>query len=201
MMIQPIFAQPVFVSKLENISDQEVDFINKQKKSVFMNKGGNYYSQNSNILREKEMELLLKKIQEKVSEYFDKIVCTIDDIKPYITQSWLNWTHKGEGHHTHTHSNSYISGVYYVSCKKNDSIIFEKPQEAIQFENFEKFNIFNMRSWECPVENNTLILFPSLIRHGVKINESNHTRITLAFNVFIKGTIGAKNTLTELEVK
>ena len=40
MMSKPIFAQPVFVSKLENINDQEVDFINKQKKC--MNKGGNY---------------------------------------------------------------------------------------------------------------------------------------------------------------
>ena len=36
-----------------------------------------------------------------------------------ITQSWINFTKKGEYHHPHAHPNSLISGVFYVEADKD----------------------------------------------------------------------------------
>tara|TARA_R100001591_G_scaffold49212_1_gene59877 strand:+ start:586 stop:1215 length:630 start_codon:yes stop_codon:yes gene_type:complete len=202
--VEPIFAHPIFICDLDNnLNDDEFNFLEKQKKHKVLNKGGNYNSKNTYILREKEMIKLNQKLQDKVKEYFEVIVCTSDDVDPYITQSWLNWTNEGEAHHEHYHANSLISGVYYIDCIENiDSIIFEKPnQDVIQFSNFKSFNIFNSRTWELNIKNNSLILFPSFLKHSVKMNKLKHTRTSLAFNVFVKGVIGDKNYLTELEIK
>ena len=35
-----------------------------------------------------------------------------------------------------------------------------------------------------------IILFPSNLYHSVKINKNDYTRISLAFNTFLRGTIG-----------
>ena len=39
-----------------------------------------------------------------------------------ITQSWLNRTKPQEHHHSHYHRNSYLSGVFYITCLPNDGI-------------------------------------------------------------------------------
>ncbi len=52
--------------------------------------------------------------------------------------------------------------------------------------------------FSIPQENNNLILFPSSLTHMVETKEGNNTRISLAFNVFIKGIIGDNKNLTEL---
>ena len=41
-------------------------------------------------------------------------------------------------------------------------------------------------------------MFPSSLTHMVETKEGNNTRISLAFNVFIKGKIGNNKQLTEL---
>jgi hypothetical protein len=41
-------------------------------------------------------------------------------------------------------------------------------------------------------------MFPSSLTHMVETKEGTNTRISLAFNVFIKGTIGVNSLLTEL---
>jgi hypothetical protein len=43
-----------------------------------------------------------------------------------------------------------------------------------------------------------IILFPSSLTHMVETKEGTNTRISLAFNVFIKGTVGNNKNLTEL---
>ena len=43
-----------------------------------------------------------------------------------------------------------------------------------------------------------LFLFPSFLHHGVDKKKGTNTRISLSFNVFMKGKIGVKEQLTEL---
>ena len=62
-------------------------------------------------------------------------------------------------------------------------------------------NPYNAECMTVPVQKNKLILFPSWLEHGVDLNESATTdRISLAFNVFARGTLGAKGTTSELIV-
>ena len=63
-----------------------------------------------------------------------------------------------------------------------------------------EFNLYNSRSWFFPVETNQIILFPSSTTHSVGQKKGNNTRLSLAFNVFIKGKIGSNFGLTELNL-
>ena len=44
-------------------------------------------------------------------------------------------------------------------------------------------------------------MFPSSLTHGVDTTEGDDTRISLVFNVFIKGTLGTYSSATELILK
>ena len=98
------------------------------------------------------------------------------------------------------HPNSLVSGIFYVSAdKKVDSITFSKVplDERIKL-NITKYNIFNSSSCTFPVETGNILLFRSSLEHGVKNKKGNNIRISLSFNIFIKGTVGNKEDLTEL---
>jgi len=142
---------------------------------------------------------LRKELNEIVKDYFNKIICPSNNIKPYITQSWLNYTETNQYHHIHNHYNSLVSGILYIKADKdNDRVQFHSNKYNMIEIGVEKLNEFNSGSWSIPVESRQVFLFPSSLDHSVEIKQGKNTRISLAFNVFIKGIIGSKNTLSEL---
>jgi len=120
-------------------------------------------------------------------------------IKAYITQSWLNYTQQNQFHHIHSHPNSFLSGVYYISCD-DDTISFQdftyKQIDPI----VEKQTRYNSARWDQPTKTHDLFLFSSALKHSVNLKQNNATRISLAFNVFLKGEIGKARNLTYLKV-
>jgi len=202
MIIQPVFPEPVYFSKLARaLTKEELKTINKYKKKTYSNEG-NTTSNDNYVLENKAFKNLKKDLNKKVVHYFNEVVCTYSPIIPYITQSWINYTETNQFHHRHAHANSYISGVCYIDAKKGvDQIKFYKtgfPQ--IQLEVI-KFNVFNSTSWWYPVQTGDIILFPSSLEHGVDRKKGTNTRISLSFNVFMKGKIGDKFKKTELTLK
>ena len=200
-IINNLFPTPVYISMLNRkLNKKELSFIDKIKSDTYKNEG-NTTSNNNYILEEKEFSKLKLDLDLIVQDYFNRIVSPKNNIEPYITQSWLNYTNKNEYHHMHAHPNSLISGVFYINSNdKFDKIKFFKQQyEAIQLETKE-WNIWNSKSWWFPVKTGDIILFPSSLTHMVENKQGDNTRISLAFNVFIKGTIGNNKDLTELTV-
>jgi hypothetical protein len=51
------------------------------------------------------------------------------------------------------------------------------------------------------VKDNTIAIFPSLLAHSVKTNTHQRERISIAFNIFVRGKIGSEEALTLLEIK
>ena len=200
MIIHQLFPEPLYFSKLDRtLSKKELKTINEYKKNTYKN-AGNTTSNDNYVLENKTLKNLKKDLRTKVIDYFDKIVCTDNSITPYITQSWINYTESDQFHHSHSHPNSLVSGVFYISAdKKVDSITFYKANadETIKLE-VTKYNIFNAKSWWYPVNTGDIILFPSSLEHGVDHKKGNNIRISLSFNVFIKGKIGDKSDLTAL---
>jgi uncharacterized protein (TIGR02466 family) len=153
------------------------------------------------VLDKPELANLKSEIMEFVQYWFDNIACS-KEVKPYITQSWLNWTLKDQHHHKHTHANSYLSGVLYISGEE-DKINFEKTRyEQIKIvpENKDKYNEFNSDVTWFKVAPGKLILFPSYVMHSVEKKKDDIIRVSLAFNVFVAGTLGRQNSLTELKL-
>ena len=89
--------------------------------------------------------------------------------------------------------------MFYINCnEKFDKIkFFNDTYKTIKLE-IKNWNIWNSESWWFSVKTGNVILFPSSLTHMVETKQGDNTRISLAFNVFIKGTIGDKEKLTEL---
>jgi len=196
--INVIFPTPVYISKLNReISKQELDLINKSQKDSHKNEG-NITSNNNYILEEKPFKNLKKDLMLRVDDYFNKVL-SAKNVEPYITQSWLNYTETNQYHHKHAHPNSLVSGVFYINCDdKFDKIKFFKEEyKTIRIE-IKEWNLYNSESWWFSVKTGDIILFPSSLTHMVETKEGSNTRISLAFNVFVKGTVGVNKQLTEL---
>lgn len=203
-VVQPIFPVPIVLSQLDrDWSPEEKQFFAKQNSKQVRNIG-NSMSKNNYILNEPELAGLKAEIDEVLKKYVDNIICPeSDDIEIYITQSWMNWTRAGEWHHKHTHSNSYLSGVLYInSDEKVDKIVMiNDTYRTIKFK-MKEINHFNTETWDFTARPGMVIIFPSWMTHMVemKAQSQNNTRISLAFNTFVRGTLGANNALTELKL-
>jgi len=199
MTLHQIFPEPIYISKVERaLTKEELQTVDKYKKKTQTNLG-NTRTEDSYILDHKALKNLKKDLYKKVIHYFDEVVCTSNSIVPYITQSWINYTEPNQQHPSHSHANSYISGVFYVDAKKGvDRIKFYKRGHQEILLAVSKYNIFNSSTWWYPVQTGDVVLFPSSLIHGVDIKKGTNTRISLSFNVFFKGKIGDDQILTEL---
>ena len=203
--INGIFPCPVYIVKRDtDLSPTEEKEIEKIIKKGMKSNIGNSNTINSYIFDSK-----LKKIkqfcEQQLKIYVEKVINPEEELDFYITQSWLNITKPGEHHHEHSHANSIISGVFYISTVEDDKILFKDPnikiKEMIKIIS-EKFNLYNSASWSFPVKNNELFLFPSWLGHKVDTNEKATTdRISLSFNTFAKGILGGRSELSELILK
>jgi uncharacterized protein (TIGR02466 family) len=197
--INGIFPTPIYISKLNReLTPLELKFVDKNKKDFHKN-DGNITSNNNYILNEKPFVNIKKDLDLRVQDYFDKVISPANNIKPYITQSWLNYTETNQYHHKHAHPNSLVSGVFYINChEEHDKIkFFNDNYKTIKLE-VKDWNMWNSESWWFPVKTGDIILFPSSLTHMVETKQGDNTRISLAFNVFIKGTVGNNKNLTEL---
>jgi uncharacterized protein (TIGR02466 family) len=197
--VNGIFPTPVYMSKLDrDLTKKELSFIDKSKLNFYKNEG-NITSNDNYILNQKVFSKLKEELDLRVKDYFHKVLSTTDAVTPYITQSWLNYTETNQYHHKHQHPNSLVSGVFYVNCHKElDKIkFFNDTYKTIKPE-IKDWNLYNSESWWFIVKTGDIILFTSSLTHMVENKEGTNTRISLAFNVFIKGNIGNNKNLTEL---
>ena len=197
--INGIFPTPIYISKLDReLTTLELKFVDKNKKDFYKN-DGNITSKNNYILNEKPFANIKKQLDLKIQDYFDKIILPANNITPYITQSWLNYTETNQYHHKHEHANSLVSGVFYINCDdKFDKIKFFNDKYSTIKPEVKEWNIWNSESWWFSVKTGDIILFPSSLTHMVENKQGTNTRISLAFNVFIKGKVGNNKELTEL---
>lgn len=186
--LHPLFPVPVYKEKLRLLTNTELEFF----KSVEMCSQtlGNLSSVDNHILNHPQLVDLKKEIEKKLSEYCNSILQT--DLEIYITNSWVNETNPTQQHYLHNHSNSILSGVYYIDVEDSlPFITFNRMQLPFLLNIVPKeFTMFNSTEWSIPVENGSLIIFPSTLYHYVKPNDSNKPRHSLAFNSFVKGNIG-----------
>jgi len=198
-IVNGIFPTPIYMSKLDReLSKKELTFVEKSKLDHYKN-DGNITSNDNYILNQKVFSSLKEDLYLRVQDYFNKVLSTTDAVTPYITQSWLNYTETNQYHHKHAHPNSLVSGVFYVNCHEQfDKIKFFNDKYQTIKPEIKDWNLYNSETWWFTVKTGDIILFPSSLTHMVETKEGDNTRISLAFNVFIKGTIGNNKNLTEL---
>ena len=132
-------------------------------------------------------------------DIFDKLNYNIQDIE--ITGMWGNILKTGETHPPHTHSNNFLSGVFYLESDAETGIIFSDPRPAANVlmprkktKTNENSNLLSYIS-----KQNRLIIFPSWLVHWVPINKSKRDRISISFNIQIKGQVGEQHEFQSAE--
>ena len=110
-----------------------------------------------------------------------------------ITNCWANINQRDQYLRDHMHPNNYLSGVYYVSVPENSGrIVFRDPraQAMVFVPAVKERNPFNADEHGLVPEEGDLILFHSWLQHMVEPNRTDRERISIAFNVSLKGRVG-----------
>ena len=84
------------------------------------------------------------------------------------------------------------AGVFYVDADESSGIVFNdpRPQATIIQPFIKNKSVDNANSLKFEAKTNRLILFPSWLQHYVPVNKTSNNRISLAFNLMLKGKVG-----------
>lgn len=124
--------------------------------------------------------------------YLDRGTFIRDGVE--ITEMWANVSEPGGQHRAHTHPNSWLSGVYYLSAPPGSgNISFNDPRPGPSLLRLAQTSggtqEFTLQATVEPADN-MLLLFPSWLTHAVGPNEATQPRVSVAFNLFPTGTLG-----------
>lgn len=200
--IMGLFPKPVYRSHLGRaFTEDEMEFMKDLENECRPN-NGNTTSANHYVLQKPVMSDINKIITREVNIFLQQLYSPQWPIEAYVTQSWLNYTKPGQYHHKHSHANSFLSGVLYINADpEKDKIFFFNDEKHHIFQiTSQEFNFFNSQSWWIPVSTGEMVIFKSDLTHAVETVSADETRISLAFNTFLKGTIGHEDTLTGLKL-
>ena len=196
---ESIFPTPLMRSNIgRDFTDNERNFLHKLPAAPH-EKFSYIRSADTRVLDAPEMQAIRSIVSLHVNEYARKVISAHPRHEFYITQSWVNYLQPGLSIDRHMHSNSLISGVLYIQAKREvDRVCFYRNSFAQILVSADQFNIYNALSVCCPVGVGDLIFFPSALFHDVGPTTGSHTRVSLAFNAFVRGEIGDMEGLTGL---
>ncbi len=192
-----VFPTPVIFYQVEIEEEEKLYLLKHYPKKVKRN-SGNWLSVDKNVLEKNELSLLKERLVYCVNDAFNLIHSPLHECNLFITQSWINFSDKGQHHPPHLHSNSFYSAVLYVKVSEGDSIIFHNLASSNFDMDSTHHGLFNSKTWSIPVKDNLLLIFPSSLFHSVPTVEHSKLRVSLSFNTFIKGEIGSSVSLNKL---
>tara|TARA_B100000287_G_scaffold50225_1_gene44511 strand:- start:10144 stop:10788 length:645 start_codon:yes stop_codon:yes gene_type:complete len=133
-----------------------------------------------NVLREYGCNNFLMFLHNCINDYLTGLGCQQE--RSYtMTQSWFTRTGRGKYAPIHNHGSTDVSGVYYLNTSgKDGNLIFRSPHEPYIC-NF----IYDVitADQELPLKQGLIALFPGLMYHGTRVNETDNDRISLSFNI------------------
>lgn len=146
--------------------------------------GGTYTSHNTryDVRRDAVFGPLVDAVQNHVFHY----VKLHNSTKEYFCESaWLNISGKNTFQEMHTHNESTVSAVYYISTPPGSGkLVFEDPREPdmLPIKDISNRNDFSFVKIGYEVNEGTLIIFRSYLRHMVTMGRNSQPRISIAFN-------------------
>ena len=108
------------------------------------------------------------------------------------TVEWFNKSEQGMWHQEHTHDNSFLSGILYLSPSGSHTRFRFPSLWSDQFTTLNLVSATNEKIiHEQPTEVGTMVVFPSKLLHGVSPHDLPEPRYTMAFNAFPSGLVGS----------
>jgi len=169
------------------------DLINYIYSDQFKNHEASFTHQsvNNNLQKVNEFKPFVKKVHTLTKE-----MCKIYQYeykKIDITSMWVNISQQGQVHPPHTHSNNVFSGVYYLESGAPIQFFDPRPQANILQPNLEYTTFDNSSMMQFNSQKGIGLIFPSWLQHWVP--ETKDERVSIAWNVIVRGKYGEPNTL------
>jgi uncharacterized protein (TIGR02466 family) len=199
-----LFPTPLYV----NTYEEDTSEITKYFDSCPMQPGKGAYgevSKNSYIIDHSVCKPLANWFMQCFEEYATELM-RYKYTKLKFSQSWLSYKQPGMFHKAHVHPNTLLAGVFYYDCQPEDAAIcfskevksFNRPYlEPSLLDDYQNHPFSQEEIFFKPQQNN-FIIFPSYLTHGVPPNTTNRVRKSLGVNVLTSGTLGDKETISEI---
>ncbi len=108
---QKVFPTHIFV-KDNFLAPQRVNVMQEEMRILYeKRKHNNNWQTGPNLDKSQPFSWFAQDIGKAAFDIFDKLKYDVQDIE--ITGMWGNVLRPGEAHQSHTHSNNFLSGVYY----------------------------------------------------------------------------------------
>ena len=150
-----------------------------------------WQTKSADLHKKKEFKEFAELVISTSKEILDELKYDVEDVA--ITDMWATVLKSGENHPAHTHSNNFLSGVYYLqSFDQGSSLMFRDPRPAadVILPKIKETTITNASLLSYTSKQNRAIFFPSWLPHYVKPNKSKNKRISIAWNIQLKGQVG-----------
>jgi uncharacterized protein (TIGR02466 family) len=193
-----LFPTPLFTGKLPDITlcdrvEKSVRALRASGNGVSSPKGASpAYMTTDDLHHRPEMKELVDIIMAETGKVFDAIAVRRDS--HYITSMWANITHPNHRQDIHVHPNCLLSGLVYIKTPVNcGGTLFassRKFTKNLEPQYFQK-NDLNSDFIVVPAEKGRMLMWPSHVPHSVEQGtaDENEDRITVPFNVMIRGAI------------
>ena len=192
LAVEHWFPTPIWYTTIPDITDEEEAKAIKYCKKLRSKSPGR---QLSNVGGWQSNDIPLNEIADTpLHKYFNSVYNTAGEClsqlginkKYYIDNAWININGEGNYNSVHTHPNSFLSGVFYLT-NNNSGLVFVRPAGIdtysleMHHSNFDTFLSYNKVTYKP--ESKVLYLFPSWLPHRVEENKTKGERISIAFNI------------------
>lgn len=203
--IHPLFPTALYVNTYEGDTSEIVRYFDSQPMNPASQGAYGEISKNSYIIDHPVCKPLNDFFMKCFEEYATNIM-RYRYKKLEFAQSWLTYKQPGMFHKAHTHPNTLLAGVFYYDVQPNDAAIcFSKDVKSFGRSSFEpsllddyQNHTFSQEEIYFTPQQNNFIIFPSWLSHGVPPNRTNRVRKALGVNALTKGTLGDRETISEI---
>jgi len=138
----------------------------------------------SNVLDLPEFDIIKKQIVQTIEFYCDFMKINKNNL--YFSDSWLNLYDEHGYQDLHAHSDSLLSGVYYLQSSGEKDLIFQAPYHFFQAINpkYDEINLTNCHSADYNSTEGRCVVFMSHLMH--RTLPATKERISLSFNIKYK---------------
>ena len=188
---QELFPTHLFIKDNYTTPDR-IDTMRREVMDLYKEKPN--WQSSPNLDKNEVFKDFNKDISKSSFEILDKLDYKADEIE--ITDMWANVLKQHETHQPHTHSNNFLSGVFYLDADETTpGITFQDPRPGANVilprKKFDHMNNANLLNYKA--KTNRIIIFPSWLVHWVPTNKSTKDRISISWNIQIKGQLGERH--------
>ena len=187
-----LFVIDDFIPTATNAERERIDGMKKYISDLWSKRDydDNWQTKSANLHKQKEFKFFADLIILTSKRIIEQLDYKVEDIT--ITDMCANVLKDTEHHPMHTHSNNFLSGTYYLQSDQKASIVFHDPRPAadVIVPRKKETTLNNSSLLSYASKQNRAVIFPSWLPHWVQQNKSKTKRISIAWNIQIKGQVG-----------